>query len=158
MLLKVIVCEVTDVAGFAAAQAGWSALRGRPGFLAQAGGWSDPCTARIVGCWRDRAALRAFMADGHDAIAAGQRDTFRRAEVHHFQVVRAFGKPFPATLATARIIRFAYGPSHPPADADFVRPGHTLAALLAVADDGQPLAVAACSSGDGVPLEPAWTV
>ncbi len=74
MLVKWILCQVSDQALFSRGQREWSALREVPGFLGQTGGWvQSPSTgpyplAAIVGLWNDNESYRVFMRDSHDPI------------------------------------------------------------------------------------------
>ncbi|WP_328459756.1 YdbC family protein [Actinoplanes sp. NBC_00393] len=103
MLIKWVSCTTTDPAAFATAQAGWNALRDLPGFLGQAGGWSqhEPGRAQIIGCWHDQAAYRAFMSGAHDRIAAGQAGTYDTIQVRIFPARQDIGRPFSPGFAEA---------------------------------------------------------
>lgn len=71
MLLKWIVCQVAkeSTKAFSEAQEAWSDVQSEPGFLGQAGGWSDRKTACIVGLWESAEAQNKFLQEGqHDAI------------------------------------------------------------------------------------------
>ncbi|KUL31218.1 YdbC family protein [Actinoplanes awajinensis] len=114
MLLKWVICEVGDATRFTAGQSGWGSLRRWPGFLGQAGGWSTrvPGRAHILGCWRDRADYGAFMAAGHDRIAAGQAGSYHGIEVRLCDDARSVGRSIPEAFAAAEVVRLAHGPAH----------------------------------------------
>ena len=90
MLIKWVVCTVTDRPGFSTGQSGWGELRDLPGFLGQSGGWSrtGPDRAEIVACWQDDASYQAFMAGPHDRLAAAQSGTYDSIQVRLFEADR----------------------------------------------------------------------
>lgn len=123
VLIKWIRCRVADSGAFSQAQLTWAGLRGLPGFLGQAGGWSrhEPGLAHVFGCWAGRPSYEAFMTETHDRIAPVQMDTYDEIVVRLFERRLDIGGRFPADFADSSLVRLAH--CHVPAtrQAHFIR-------------------------------------
>jgi heme-degrading monooxygenase HmoA len=105
MLLKWVRCAVDDRAGFADGQLAWSGLAGVPGFVTQLGGWDADGTAHLLALWTDHERYDAFMARGHDALAAAQAAGITSTETRLLPEV-AFIEDF---AVGSGVLRVAYG-------------------------------------------------
>jgi len=110
MLVKWITCRAADRAAFDRGQRAWAGLRGIPGFLGQAGGWSGNAAdiAQIFGFWSDQSSYQTFMDRAHDRIAAAQTATFDELQVRLFQHRLDIGDGFPSDLSTVSLLRLAH--------------------------------------------------
>lgn len=86
VLVKWIRCGVLDRDGFDRGQRTWVALRERPGFHGQAGGWSrsQPGVAHLFGFWDGQQSYDAFMAGPHAELAAAQASTYEMLAARTF--------------------------------------------------------------------------
>lgn len=110
MICKWVVCQATDREAFDRGQRAWTDLAALPGFLGQAGGWSAavPGQAHVFGFWADRKSYDAFMAAGHDRLAAEHRSSYREIEVRLFDVTLEIGTFRPAELTRTEVVRLAH--------------------------------------------------
>ena len=90
MLLKLIRCDVAAERreAFATGQQAWSAVAERPGFLGQAGGWTER-QACLASWWTDWAAYSGFRKELHDHLLArsGHGLACDRIEVSYWEAV-----------------------------------------------------------------------
>jgi hypothetical protein len=92
VLFKWVRCRVVDEVLFDAGQRGWVALRGVPGFVAQAGGRSlrEPGVVHIFAWWGGEEVYADFMVRRHDAIAAAQAGSYTDLKSRLFRVSQPF--------------------------------------------------------------------
>ena len=116
MLIKWVTVRVVDRAAFRDGQGVWAALRRRPGFVGQLGGWSrrDDGMAHIFGGWTDELSYQAFMADAHDGLAAAQAGTYEAIEVRLLEHRLDIGTGLFSGTGHAQLIRLAdcHVPTH----------------------------------------------
>ncbi|WP_161569621.1 YdbC family protein [Veronia nyctiphanis] len=91
-IIKLIRCAVTEgqKESFSQGQSVWSELKGCDGFEGQCGGWSEDGEALVLGQWRSKKHVSAFMESVHDALAlkSHQQRTYRYCDVHYFEKVK----------------------------------------------------------------------
>ena len=109
MLVKWIRCGVLDRAGFERGQRKWAGLVGELGFHGQGGGWSraQPGVAHIFAFWDSREDHEAFMADGHERLAASQAGTYESLGVKLFEHRLDVKVGFRARFSDADLLRVA---------------------------------------------------
>jgi hypothetical protein len=123
MLVKWIVVEASDRAGFDQAQRQWAELIQYDGFMVQVGGWLDssPANAGILAVWRDLGTYRRFMESGHDELAKQQSETYTRIETNIATLIMRISAPDPRLLVeSAGCIRISDATLQPDSSPIFV--------------------------------------
>ena len=110
MIVKWIVCQVSDPVAFDRGQRGWTDLAALPGFLGQIGGWSTtvPGQAHVLGFWNDRRDHDAFMAGAHDRLASDQQGSYSGIEARLFASALEIGTLRLTDLARTEVVRLAH--------------------------------------------------
>ncbi|NUS12069.1 MAG: YdbC family protein [Streptomyces sp.] len=123
MLVKWIRCGVLDQDGFDRGQRRWTALRERPGFHGQGGGWSrsQPGVAHVFTFWDGQPSYDAFMAGPHEEMASAQAGTYEMLAARTFARRLEVKVGFEPHFADADLLRVALCKVRPDRVAHFVQ-------------------------------------